>query len=143
MNRYEVELARLLDEHGAVLKRTKKHLVYGFPDGSTFTVASTPSDVRAVRNQIRDLKHRLGLVKAETTVGERREKRTHNRSKQEWIGLDAPELVNVHGRETLEKLQNLPSRIQPPYGECMPWLNRLIHLTPIQAVFNRFFRIHL
>lgn len=70
----EVEIARILREHKAVLARTKRHFVYKFPSGRTFTMASTPSDYRAASNQLRDLKRTLGLFGERGIPGERRER---------------------------------------------------------------------
>jgi len=51
------ELQALLNEHGAVLCRRRKHLIYKLPDGRILTVASTGSDSqRGVRNALADLK---------------------------------------------------------------------------------------
>jgi hypothetical protein len=62
MNAVEREIQQLIQEHGGVLSRTKKHNVYTFPGGKTFTMAQTPSDVRAAANQLSQLRHILGLV---------------------------------------------------------------------------------
>lgn len=53
-------LRLLLEQSGAVLVRHKKHLVYRLPNGRSYTCASTPSDWRAVLNQITQLKRLLG-----------------------------------------------------------------------------------
>lgn len=65
----------LLREHRATLVRTKRHLVYKFPDGKTFVQACTPSDVHALDNQLRDLKRLLGINGDRGTPGERRERK--------------------------------------------------------------------
>lgn len=49
----------LLREAGATLKRSKKHLVFGMPNGENVVLAQTPSDVNAIRNQIKDVKRHL------------------------------------------------------------------------------------
>lgn len=54
----------LLVQLGARLKRDKKHLVYALPNGRTFTMAATPSDVRAEQNQLTDLRRAAGLERA-------------------------------------------------------------------------------
>ena len=43
-------------EAGAVLIRDKNHLRYRLANGKTLTLAKTPSDYRAVLNQISDLR---------------------------------------------------------------------------------------
>lgn len=70
----ETEVVRLLREHGAILTRTKRHFVYKFPNGRTFTMACTPSDYRAASNQLRQLKRTLGLFGVRGVPGDRREK---------------------------------------------------------------------
>lgn len=51
----------LLRDHGAQIVRTKKHVVWRFPDGRIWVHASTPSDVKAGENNYRDLRRFLGL----------------------------------------------------------------------------------
>jgi hypothetical protein len=46
----------LLKEHGAVLTRTRKHNVWKFPDGRTFTTAKTASDLHSWANSLQQLK---------------------------------------------------------------------------------------
>jgi hypothetical protein len=58
-----IEIDRLLDESGAVLVRQNKHLVYRLPNGHVFTRFKTPSDHRASRNELSDLRHALGMVR--------------------------------------------------------------------------------
>jgi hypothetical protein len=57
------EIDRLLDQHGAVLVRQNKHLVYRLPNGGTFTRFKTPSDHRAALNELSDLRHALGVAR--------------------------------------------------------------------------------
>lgn len=73
----EREIDRLLKEHGAELKRDKRHLIYKLPNGKTFTRSSTPSDRQTPKAELSDLKMALGLTGADGrgTPGERREKR--------------------------------------------------------------------
>lgn len=54
------EIESILKEHGAVLHRRKKHLVWRFPDGKIFIQASTASDERSVANNLKQL---LDLIK--------------------------------------------------------------------------------
>lgn len=76
------EIESILKEHGAVLHRRKKHLVWRFPDGKIFIQASTASDERSIANNLGDLKKLLGL-QSEHKEGERRVKtRTAGRSEQ-------------------------------------------------------------
>lgn len=50
---------QLLRESGAVLVRQKKHLVYQLPNGRRVTMSATPSDWRAERKQMRDIRRAL------------------------------------------------------------------------------------
>ena len=72
------QVQAILSEHGATLVRSKKHLVYRFPDGKVFVASSTPSDsYRHYKNQLRDLHRILGLYDPDRAQpGERREHRT-------------------------------------------------------------------
>ena len=78
------EIESILKEHGAVLHRRKKHLVWRFPDNRIFIQASTASDERSVANNLGDLKKLLGL-QSEHKEGVRRVKtRTAGRSEQRF-----------------------------------------------------------
>ena len=69
-------LERLIEEHGGVLVRQKKHKVYRFPNGLTFTVSSTPECPLAYDNALSWLKNLLGVNPPDRgSPGERREKR--------------------------------------------------------------------
>jgi len=59
----QVELRQLLTDHGAVLIRQKKHLVYRLPNGQNFVTAKTPDnpDV-AARNNVHNLRRILGIT---------------------------------------------------------------------------------
>lgn len=93
------EIDRILAEHGAVLQRHKKHLVWRFKDGKTFVQSSTPSDSFSVSNNLADLK-RLLSIQSEHTEGQRRvKKRTEGRDKSNDIKLETvkpkPQRVNL------------------------------------------------
>lgn len=69
-------LESLIEEHGGVLVRQRKHRVYRFPNGTTFTVASTPECPFAYDNALSFLKTLLGVHPPDRgSPGERREKR--------------------------------------------------------------------
>ncbi len=60
------ELERMLEEHGAVLVRDGRHLVYKLPNGQTFVQSKTPGDAaRGARNSLSDLRHALGQKRHE------------------------------------------------------------------------------
>jgi hypothetical protein len=71
------EVNRLLESHGAVLARKRKHEIWKFPDGKTFVRASTTSDRNSEQNNLSDLRKVLGLTPAHKP-GERREKKNGN-----------------------------------------------------------------
>lgn len=51
------ELKAMLNQHGAVLCRQRKHLIYKLPDGRILTVSATGSDSQhGARNALADLK---------------------------------------------------------------------------------------
>ena len=54
-------IQELLDSHGMVLVRTKKHKVYRHPDGWTFVMASTSVSMDGIQNALKILERRLGL----------------------------------------------------------------------------------
>lgn len=62
MGRMSARLQEALEAVGATLKRAKKHRVYALPNGRTFVVGNTPSDKRADRNAISDLKAVAGVA---------------------------------------------------------------------------------
>jgi hypothetical protein len=55
------ELTKLLKESGAVEERRNRHVVYKLPNGRKHTVSCSPSDRRAVLNNLSDLKKTLKL----------------------------------------------------------------------------------
>lgn len=75
MNRFRLKIKALLSEHGAVLKRTRKHKVYEFPNGKTYVESSSPSSQTSDQNQLSDLKRVLELPKTGGQEGPRRVKR--------------------------------------------------------------------
>lgn len=66
---------QLLQQAGAVLKRTRKHEVWSLPNGKNFVRGKTPSDRRSDDNNLSDLKHALQVVKPVAVEGERKPKR--------------------------------------------------------------------
>jgi hypothetical protein len=60
-----------LKSAGAVLKRRKKHLVYELPTGQNVVVSSTPSDVRAENNALREIRKASGEARPATATGAR------------------------------------------------------------------------
>ena len=80
------ELDQFLAERGAEVIDTGKHIKIRVPGASDLLVVpSTPGDVRAEKNGISALKHLLGIVKTEATVGERREKKVTHEQHREFL----------------------------------------------------------
>jgi hypothetical protein len=97
----EAQIESLLDRYGAVLTRTKKHLVYKFPDGKTFVCSSTPSDVRANLNKLATLRRVLGLqpaVKAPARPS-RRPRRTEPTRTPQLGSREAPMAVQASRKQ--------------------------------------------
>lgn len=79
MSRQREEVVQTLREHGAVMVRQTKHQVWKLPDGKTFVVASTPSDVRADKNSLAILRNTLGIN--DPTRGQDGERRERSRKR--------------------------------------------------------------
>jgi predicted RNA binding protein YcfA (HicA-like mRNA interferase family) len=62
------EVEALLDQHGFELVRAKKHKVYRDRYGRTVVQSSTPSDVNAAQNQLKDIRRALRDPEPDTTV---------------------------------------------------------------------------
>lgn len=76
----KIKLDSLIEEHGGVLVRQRKHKVYRFPNGSTFVVASTPECPLAYDNALSHLKRLLGVYPPDRGApGTRRNKRFKQR----------------------------------------------------------------
>jgi hypothetical protein len=99
------QLEKMLSDCGASLLPSRtKHKVYVLPGGARYVVAATPSDYRAVRNQISDLKRLLGLTtkkSAEQAAVEQEQSQTRGK----WLGPERrkkprwsnPFEFNLHG----------------------------------------------
>lgn len=69
----------LLKEHGATLSRTKKHKVWKMPDGRSWTMPASPSDVHSWKNNLSDLRNFLGVNGERGKPGVRRPKKAKKR----------------------------------------------------------------
>jgi hypothetical protein len=58
-DRSQREIEGLLKGAGAVLERKRKHCIWRFPDRRIWVVPSSPSDDRAYRNNLADLRRYL------------------------------------------------------------------------------------
>ena len=68
---------RFLQDVGAVLVRQKKHYVWRLPNGITVAVPKTPSDHRADKNLVSEIRHKMKLVDSapKLEAGQRRERK--------------------------------------------------------------------
>jgi predicted RNA binding protein YcfA (HicA-like mRNA interferase family) len=125
------EVDRLLKEHGAVLVRSKNHLIYKFSDGKIFTVPATPSDYRAWANALHTLRDLLG-VKREVKKNPNR-KRKKGASKQ----LYRAEPPVVRRRNPLEGFTF--RSLEWKYEGCLPVTVEQVPMTPMWCWMRNLF----
>ena len=58
------ELKKLMKKNDFVIHRDKKHLIWKHTDGAIIVTPKTPSDHRAIKNIMRDIKREVGFVYA-------------------------------------------------------------------------------
>ena len=122
-------LQRILDDHGFVLVRQKKHRVYRNGEGRTFVTSASPSDVRWERNAIAILKR----ITRMSCVGGASDQRPATSDQQP----EASEIVGqcTHCETASDSLQRPELSVQSPASsvEVPPtdltrserqWLNR-------------------
>ena len=115
-------LERLIEEHGGLLVRQNKHKVYRFPNGATFTVASTPECPLAYNNALSVLKTLLGLHSPDRgSPGKRREKRHKRKPRGVKPFFKLENLAPIESNTWREKLakvviQKAPSARQQNLG---------------------------
>lgn len=86
----EREVLSILKAHGATLERTKKHKVWRFPDGRSWAFGSSPSDVRAWKNNLHELRNFLGLNDPERgKPGARRPKKAKKQRQKFEVPLES------------------------------------------------------
>jgi hypothetical protein len=83
-NRQDIEL--LIQEHLGKLVRSKRHLVYRFPNGKCFTLSKSPSDWLAERNNLTKLNRFLGIER-EVHKSPNRKPKVRTKSKPAFIGI--------------------------------------------------------
>lgn len=119
-------VASLLKTNGAKLVRTKKHKVWRFPDGRIFTMPSTPSDsAHGDKNLLADLKKFLGLTKHETTVGERRERKTKRTRIRQRVAVESAPARKTMADDLKKLYAQLPKEknfMPPGYTQAHAWL---------------------
>lgn len=128
------EVEALIRQHGGVLERQKKHRVYRFPDGRSFTIASTPSDsVHAERNNLTDLRHFLG-IKREIHKNPRRRRKP---------GAPAPAIPPPPPAPLIDFRSKVASllRVKPfrPRPCCLPVHLERLPRTPLFAILLHLF----
>jgi len=74
------EVSRLLTASGAVLVRSNGHRIYRFPDGTNWVTPNTPSDWRSWKNNLADLRRRLGIRPVPKFAPARRFAAVHKRT---------------------------------------------------------------
>jgi len=68
------DVEALIKAHGGVLKRQRKHQVWRFPDGRTLTLSVSPSDFRAERGMLTDLRKLVGIERESRKNPQRKRK---------------------------------------------------------------------
>lgn len=117
----ELEVARIIKEHGGVLTRTKKHKIFKFPNGETFTQSSTPGSDTSWANHLCDLRKTLGIADPDRgKPGDRRERKNRpgraTTGKIESAKLDNPLADQLRGIGLLE--QSLQSKLEAEQRIC-------------------------
>jgi hypothetical protein len=122
------EVERLLKAHGAVLVRSKNHLIYKFSDGKIFTVPATPSDYRAWANALHTLRDLLGV--------KREVKKNPKRKCKKGVGkpLYRAEPPVVRRKNPLEGFEFPAFR---RYKECAPMAVERVPMTPVWCWMRR------
>lgn len=134
------EVARLLKEHSAVLKRKHKHFVWHIPGKGIFTQAKTSGDHMVAYAELKDLRHILGLVAVnDTSVSTKRKNEYRPKhQKQDAVAFKptpfnsalADQLLMSGAaeavlREEVESLKRQQSQLAEAYtelqGECQTW----------------------
>jgi hypothetical protein len=59
------EVLTILRTAGATLARQRKHQIFRFRDGKIWVLPSSPSDAHAWRNNLSDLRRRLGIQRSQ------------------------------------------------------------------------------
>jgi hypothetical protein len=127
----EDEVERLLKSNGAVLVRSKNHLIYRFPDGKLFTTPKTPSDYRTWANQLHELRELLGIKRDVHKNPNRKQKRGTGKP------LYQAEPSVRQRRNPLEGFE-FPSHAYK-YEGCVPMPVERVPMTPVWCWMRRLF----
>lgn len=123
------EIQHLLKTHGAVLERKNKHPVWRFPDGRIFVHSSTPSDVRAERNNLSNLRKLLGVKRESTKNPERRTKR--GVASDAWRSEPIPLALDWKA-----KLRAMTTPAFQPRMTCFPLRIERVPMTPVWCMLR-------
>lgn len=127
---------RIFREHSAVLVRQKKHEVWRFPDGKTFTRAKTPSDSCSDKNSLMCLKSMLGLNGERGTPGERRDKKVKAPTKKA-VRAKLRKSSAIKDSGLYAQLMAIVRR--PKYSDCFAMEKRVVLKTPMTVWLERWF----
>jgi len=128
------DIEALIKQHGGKLVRSKRHLVYKFPDGRCFTLSSTPSDVFAERNNLTNLRRLLGIERKVNKNPDRKPKVGVN-GKPAFTGIATG--VTMRDWRTDLNLQARKLHLFKPKGNCIGYLQR-VPMTPLTAILAHF-----
>lgn len=130
------EQDRIFRQHGAVLVRQRKHEIWRFPDGKTFTRPKTPSDVCSDKNSLMCLKSMLGLNGERGTPGHRREKKSKTRTKK-VVRAELSKSPAVKDSGVYAQLMAIVRR--PKYSDCFAMEKQIVLKTPMMVWLERWF----
>lgn len=131
------EVEALIKAHGGVLVRSRKHRVYRFPDGRTFTLASTPGDAYCgERNNLADLRNFLGVKREIHKNPSRRHKHGGKPSRTRYIA-PVPPTPLIDWKQKLAGLLQVAA-YRPC---CVPVYLQPLPRTPLFAILLHIFPI--
>lgn len=122
----KAEVERLLKEHGAKLDRKRKHCVWKFPDGRIWVCAATPSDKRAMDNQLCDLRKLLGVT-PEIHKNPRRRRKP---------GIVHPIVFTPIPRRATWKEKLAAVELFHPQPACLAIDKRVVPMTPLWCILR-------
>lgn len=122
MERLESALKAL----GATLLRQKKHRVYELPNGSKYTVASTPSDRRAEDNALTELYHAAGIERPKRAKSTKPKTEKPGRIEPEWDGLSVADasrpVKQLTEKQALwQRIAELEARLKTAENRVESW----------------------
>jgi hypothetical protein len=128
-------LENLIEEHGGVLIRDKRHYVFEFPNGQRYTIPKTPSCTHSYANSAAALRTLLGTHSPDRGApGQRREKRLKRKPVVvEGKMLPSATLETKEWRDKLAEVKPvLPPR--PVAKQRAPSSSKITRQTKVPAV---------